>query len=242
MRIILIPLALLPMLCHAQNLQFEVQLDATLMPKNVVALPGSSGTKFALRDLYGTGTATTSRYRLIYDAGKGSEWVFLYAPLTFRGNGSLKSAVQFGGSTFSAGVATKAKYRFDSYRLTYRKVWRHWKNGSISIGGTLKVRDAEIRLEQGGTLGQTKNTGPVPLLHLLAKQELGGGWTVTGDLDFAAAPQGRATDLNLRLFRALTPTAEAFIGLRYFEGGADNPTVYSFAEFRSIGIGLAIKF
>ncbi|MFX8731599.1 hypothetical protein ABTM48_20655, partial [Acinetobacter baumannii] len=58
----------------------------------------------------------------------------------------------FVDQTFGAGTVD-ATYQFNSYRLTYRKPWK----GGWAIGATLKVRDAEISLQQGATAATERN-------------------------------------------------------------------------------------
>jgi len=58
------------------------------------------------------------------------------------------------------------KYRFDSYRASYRYVFYERERWSWSGGATLNIRDAEIRLQQGTLTRVEKNTGVVPLLAL----------------------------------------------------------------------------
>ncbi|MCG9895484.1 MAG: hypothetical protein MH204_08420, partial [Fimbriimonadaceae bacterium] len=102
--------------------------------------------------------------------------------------------------------------------------------------------DAEIALRQGGTFGQTRNTGLVPLLHIFGEEDLPGPWALSFDLDAAAAPQGRAIDAAARIHYTVQPGSDLFLSLRILDGGADNDEVYSFATVTSVALGWRVRF
>lgn len=174
---------------------------------------------------------------LSYDDRSGGTWKLLYAPFRQSGTGTLGAAASFDGQTFGAGHVG-ATYQFNSYRVTYRK---RWKNG-WSIGGTLKIRDAEIRLQQGATVGSEKNVGVVPLLNIFGEGSLGSGFEYEVELDGLAGGPGRAIDLSLRVRRPISPTAIAFVGYRVLEGGADIPRVRNFAWVNYFTVGVSFRF
>jgi len=119
------------------------------------------------------------------------------------------------------------------------------------VGGTLKVRDAEIRLVQGGTVHAERNTGFVPLLHIYGQGPLGAGWNYEVEMDGLAGGPGRAIDLSLRAKRPLGNMTEerplgnmteGFVGFRVLEGGADVPRVRNFAWVSYVSAGVTIRF
>jgi hypothetical protein len=102
------------------------------------------------------------------------------------------------------------------------------------------VRDATIALRQGTLQRSDEDLGLVPLLHLYGAYHLSDRTTLIMDFDGAAAPQGRAVDVALRLQYELPSGWHVFGGYRTLEGGADNDSVYTFVwlHFATIGAGL----
>ena len=52
----------------------------------------------------------------------------------------------FDGQSFAAGVPTRAAYKFNSYRLTYRYTLLCNRCWTLRIGATAKIRDARVQL------------------------------------------------------------------------------------------------
>ncbi len=237
---VLIPLSLIGMACvaHGERGPWTLDLESGLTSTryNSAQVPKSTGTEVDVARLVGKEWRTFGRISLIYQDRSGGSWKILYAPFRQSGNGSLGAATSFAGQNFAPGDA-EATYRFDSYRLTYRKPWK----GGWSVGGTLKIRDAEIRLRQGATVASESNTGFVPLLHVYGEGKLAAGFDYEVELDGLAGGPGRAIDLSLRVKRQLGPGTTGFLGYRVLEGGADVPRVKNFAWVNYITAGLIFR-
>jgi len=225
--------------------RFSVELEAgpAWQTRNDVQIPNdASGTRFALDEL--TGSGPFPAFRLYAEARLGSRNFLrlLVAPLSLEGTGTLTQPTRFNEVTFDPGVPTSATYRFDSYRLTwaYRLVadptWR------IDLGLTAKLRSAAIDLEQGNLTSSYDNVGFVPLLHLHAAWRPSVSWTLAFDADGAAAPQGRAFDVSLKLYRDLSDRWSLSAGYRTLEGGADVEDVYTFAWFHYLTVSAVYRF
>ena len=139
-------------------------------------------------------------------------------------------------------MPTRAKYRFDSYRLTWR--YRLLDDEALQgfVGFTGKIRDAEIELTQGGTSSRKTDTGFVPLLHVAGDWRFADGWRLSIDVDGSWAPQGRALDASLKTYVDLTDDLALGFGYRTIEGGADNDEVYTFAWVHQAVISLCYDF
>ena len=147
-----------------------------------------------------------------------------------------------GEDLIAAGQPVDVTYVFDSYRLSY--VYRFHSSGPVSFraGLTAKLRDAKIELAQGSLSSAKTNTGFVPLLYGGVRWQVTDALALDLDADAAAASQGRAEDVSLRLEARVSPAVDLFIGARTLEGGADNDEVYSFAWFAYAVGGVAIRF
>ncbi|MDH7569605.1 MAG: hypothetical protein QHJ73_08475 [Armatimonadota bacterium] len=225
-----------------ERLRVEVEAGPVWQLRNDVRVPGDSGTRFALDSLTGSGPAFAARAYLTVATGPKKEVRLLFAPLSIAGTGSLHTPVHFAGASYAAGVPTRGWYRFNSYRATYRWVWRDRESFRLWGGPTLKIRDARISLRQGSTSSSKSNVGVVPLLNVRGEWKLAPGWQVVADLDGLTAPQGRALDLALTLQRQLPGGYRAALGYRVLEGGADNDEVYAFAWLHYAVLSLSRGF
>ena len=162
------------------------------------------------------------------------------APLVIKGSGSLDKTVNFQGQTYAVG-GVEAKYRFDSYRATWRYTLREDRDWTWKAGATGKIRDAEITLRQGGVTSTKSDTGFVPLLHVYGERRLDGRSRVTFEGDGLAGGPGRAFDLSLRYVRDFGERVSGFAGVRILDGGADSSSVYNFARFHYLTFGLQYR-
>jgi hypothetical protein len=231
----LLPLLLLSVRADAQ-FGGAIEGDLTWQTRNDVRIPGNGGTKFDLTD-FTSDPKSSFRVYLGYLFGGRHELRALYAPFSLETTGQFSTPVVFEGATYAAGTSTKAKYMFNSYRLTYAYHFEARGSFRWAAGFTGKIRDAEIRLTQGGNSTAKADVGFVPLLNLQAFWDLGGDWLVRADFDGSAAPQGRAIDLGLFMEKDLKKSGIVFIGYRTIEGGADNDTVYNFAWLNKAVVG-----
>lgn len=243
---ILIAFALFMLSSHveAERLRWNIGLEtgAVWQDYNDVQIPGDTGTRFSLSDLVGNGPQPFLRLELFYDVTDKHQLRFLIAPLAYTENGVLDKNVEFDGQTFAAGENTEATYKFNSYRATYRYLFHNGPKWRWRVGGTLKIRDAEITLKQEGISASKTNVGIVPLLNLYGDYRLANRWQLIIDFDGLAAPQGRAIDLGLKINYDIDKNWYIGGGLRVLEGGADNDEVYNFAQFNYALISAGYRF
>ncbi len=209
---------------------------------NDVRYPGDSGTKISLsRDL----TLDQSmfwRARVSYSFGDHHTVSLLAAPLRLEGSGTVPRDVTFGEAVFPAGTFVQTKYRFDSYRVTYRYDFYRHDNLRLGIGLTGKIRDAAISIHSGTLSSEKANTGFVPLVNFRADLDISRRVGLLLDGDALAAPQGRAEDVLLAVTVRATKTIQAKFGYRILEGGADNDEVYTFALVNYLVLGAVWQF
>ena len=196
---------------------------------NDVRIPGEGGTKFSFTDDLETAPSFFFRLRAGVTFFERHTISFLYAPLTLTADGFPSGTIIFNGGTFSSGSYTQGKFRFDSYRLTYRYDFISNEDLVIGAGITAKIRDAAIRLENDTLSSEKKNTGFVPLINMRLQWNAFSPVSLLIEADALWAPQGRAEDIlvavQLQVNRNLTIRA----GYRMLEGGADNDEVYTFS-------------
>lgn len=226
-----------------QPLRVQLELDASWQGRNDVQIPNDSeGTRFDLDALTGSGPFLAGRTTVDLDLDGRNGLRFVAAPLRSQGTGTFDDEVDFQGETYAADTDTLARYRFDTYRLTWRWLMEEREDFLWRLGATLLVRDAEVELVQGDTTSKDDNVGLVPLLHVAAEQQLAPRWRLVGDLDAAVAPQGRAIDLGLMARFQAGESWDVSFGYRLLDGGADNDTVYSFATFHSLVVAVGWSF
>lgn len=225
----------------AERFRLELEGGAAWQLRNDFAVPGGAGTRLAV-DEANRGPFAAFRGTLWADVSKRTSLRLLAAPLRAKATLTPDAPVEFNGTTFVAGRPLDVAYVFDSYRLSW--VWRFRSRGPVSFraGLTGKVRDARIELSGEGLASAKENTGFVPLLYGGARWQVTDALALDLDVDAAAASQGRAEDVSLRLEARVSPKVDVFAGVRTLEGGADNDEVYSFAWFTYAVGGVAVRF
>jgi hypothetical protein len=219
-----------------------VELGAAWQLRNTAQVSNEPpNTRFKIDELTGDGPFPAGRVVLDWPLNEKHLLRFVIAPLGIDETGTASQPIVFQDTTFAPGPI-KVKYRFDSYRASYRYVFYERERWTWSGGATLNIRDAEIRLQQGTLTRVEKNTGVVPLLALEGQWRFAPGWYGLLDFEGLAAPQGRAIDAALKLACDVTPNITIAGGYRILDGGADNDDLYTFARFDSAVLGLTWRF
>jgi hypothetical protein len=177
---------------------------------------------------------------------KGDELRFVIAPFQQSGTGTPSSPILFDGSTFRAGVPLTVLYKFNTYRITYdAPIFESLRadGWELRLGGTLAVRDAQIKLSQPGIDRNFANWGPVPLLYFSAAKDLGAGWRILGEFDAFPAPGGGGLfDGSLKAAYDVTPNVALTVGARYQFGGASDSDFYNFLREWAGVVGVNFRF
>ena len=238
---ILATLALAGPAAAEDRFRLELEGGAAWQLRNDFAVPGDGGTRLSIDEANG-GPFAAFRGTLWADVSKRSSLRLLAAPLRTTATLTPETPVEFNGALFPAGQPLDVTYVFDSYRLSW--VYRFRSSGPVSFraGLTAKVRDAKIELEGSGLGSAKTNTGVVPLLYGGVRWQMTDALALDLDVDAAAASQGRAEDVALRLEAKVSPKVDLFVGARTLEGGADNDEVYSFATFVYAVGGVSFRF
>jgi hypothetical protein len=228
----------------AAQAKWQVDLESGLAVSgyNNVRIPGNTGTKLSLSRDLDIDQTVFWRARFSRMFGDKHSLSLLIAPLTFNAEGRLEKDLKFAGAEFSANTSVKAKYRFDSYRLTYRYDFYRRERLRLGIGFTGKIRDAAISVEGGEQKAEKANTGFVPLINFRAEWTISSRFGVLLDGDALAAPQGRAEDVLLALTTSTNKNLQFKFGYRLLEGGADNDEVYTFALVNYLVLGATWRF
>jgi len=144
-------------------------------------------------------------------------------------------------ATFPAGTHLDATFRFDSYRLTWRRKLVSRDDLDVWLGLSGNIRDAEISVEGGGQRATKANTGFVPLINFLIDWRFAKPWSLRAAGDALVGPQGRAEDVLLALLYDASASTTLFAGYRILEGGADNDEVYTFSLFHYAVAGIEVR-
>jgi hypothetical protein len=209
---------------------------------NDVRIPNETGTLFSLSEELAADPGYYVRVRLGFGWKSGHNVSVFAAPLTLKASGSVDRPILFNGDDFEAGVSLTGRYKFNSYRLTYRYDFVRGAKWRVGAGLTVKVRDAAIALGGGGMSSEKTNVGFVPLLNFRVLWQFHRNWSFLLDGDAAAAKQGRAEDVQLALQYRLNGRLTLRAGYRILEGGANVDEVYNFALVHFFGAGLRFEF
>jgi hypothetical protein len=213
----------------AGNLDVQIESGSLWFSRNDVKIPGDAGTRFDMRDLTGKGTDPYVRFYATYNFNELHALRLTVAPLEVSGTGRLREDVNFRGEIFVADTPAKGRYKFNSYRLTYRWSFYDQQRWRLGLGAAALVRDASITLEQGDKRRSKTDLGIVPLLHGYAKYRLNEQTSVVLDVEGSWAPMGRAVDASLTAQYDFHSGWYVSAGYRTLEGGVDNDKVYNFA-------------
>lgn len=226
----------------AAALKLDFEFGPVFFSKNDVRIPNATGTKFSLTDDLSTDASIYFRGRITYVIAKRHSVSFLAAPLRVQPKGTLDRDISFNGQNFTAGNLINARYRFDSYRWTYRFDLVKMERLIFGFGLTAKIRAAAIRLSNASLYSQYDNVGFVPLINLKFAWGFYGKFWLLFEGEGLGSTQGRAEDI---LFAILYQPTEKFIlklGYRFLEGGANVDDVYNFAFINYISIGTVLTF
>lgn len=222
--------------------QADIESGLATSGYNDLRIPGNTGTKFSLSSDLKIDPTVFWRARISHTFGDKHTLSVLAAPLRLEATGRLGKDISFSGGEFAVNTPVVAKYRFDSYRLTYRYDFYRRDRLRLGVGFTGKIRDAAISVEGGGQRSEKTNTGFVPLINFRAQWTINSRFGVLLDGDALAAPQGRAEDVLLAFTTSTSRNLQFKIGYRILEGGADNDEVYTFALVNYLVLGAAWRF
>ena len=220
----------------------NIQGAAVFTEKNDIRIPGDSGTKFSLSDDLSADTEYTGRLEAGYIHKERDYFGIVVAPLSVDSHGRVDRDINYAGTTFPAGTDLKATFRFDSYRVTWRRKLVAREKLDVWLGVSGNIRDAEITVEGGGQRAEKTNTGFVPLINFLIDWRIAKPWSFRVAGDALVGPQGRAEDVLFALLYDVSGATKVFAGYRILEGGADNAEVYTFSLFSFAGAGIEMRF
>lgn len=209
-----------------------------------VRIPNETGTLFSLKDDLPAESRLVFRLRLGYQFHPKHSVSVLFAPLTLNAQGSVDKDIFFNEDFFLAGTNIQALYKFNSYRLTYRFDFINSPKWKVGLGFTIKIRDAEVRLEDEEKSSSNTNLGFVPLLNFRVEWMFSPKISLLLEGDALASPggQGRAEDVLLALFYRLGDSVSIKAGYRILEGGADVESVYNFTLLNYVIVGAVFRF
>ncbi|TNF29022.1 MAG: hypothetical protein EP319_07815 [Deltaproteobacteria bacterium] len=225
-------ISILVLYSFSANAKLDLMLETggVWQYRNDVKIPGNTGTRVDF-DNYDQGPFFHYRAELFWNWGSNSNIRFVYAPFNTVVKGPLTENVSFNGKSFVSGQDLEVDYTFNSYRVTYFYSFFGTGDSQLNLGLTGKIRDAEIKFSQGAQESAYDNVGFVPLIYFEFQAPIGSIWLFNFNMDGAAASQGRAFDVALKLRRKISKDYKLGFGLRGLEGGADNDKVYTFSYF-----------
>jgi len=225
--------------------QWSMELETGLAFEsyNEVRIPNETGTFFDFtRDFSRTSAPFPFRFRPAYTFGKKNHVLGLVALLALDYDGPPPFAINFQGVEFSESEnLIIGFYKFNSYRLTYRRDLVHSDRFTLALGATAKLRDATVRLGAMERTARKDDLGFVPLIHLYLNYNFG-NWGLVFEGDGLTASQGRAFDLYGGVRVRMADDFYFKAGYRMLEGGADVEEVFNFALIHFASFGFQFKF
>lgn len=224
--------------------QFSLDVSGGLVAQsyNKVRVPNEEGTTFDLyKDFTLQGPAFYYSLKPGYTFRERNHFFLLYAPLSVNYEGAAPFEIRFENTTFQKGEHLDAFYKFNSYRVTYRRDVVSNDKWILGIGFTAKIRDAEIRLTAADQIDKKVDFGFVPLLNLYTEYRLS-KWSLFFEGDGLAGGPGRAFDFYLGGKIILNEHLKLKAAYRMVEGGANVESVYNFTMLHFANVGLIVTF
>jgi hypothetical protein len=221
---------------------FDMESGLVTTGYNDVRIPSNGGTLFSLKDDFNVRSSFFYRLRLTQIIKPRHTLSLLYAPLEIKSMGSQSKAIFFNGVNFEASTAIWSKYKFNSYRLTYRYDFIFKPQLLFGMGLTAKIRDASIRLLSENSSSEKTSLGFVPIINFNLRGMIDErfGFLLQGDA--LLAPQGRAEDIHAAVTYQIDESIRIRGGYRILEGGAKNDKVYGFSLFHYAAFGVSYAF
>ena len=157
-------------------------------------------------------------------------------------SGSFDRPINFHGGVLDPNVPTEAKFRFNSYRLTYRYNFYKTEKVTFGMGLTAKVRDAEISVSQPGNSISDDNVGLVPLINFQFAWRFAPDFSFVAEGDALASSRGRAEDVMAAIQWHASDSLALRLGYRMLEGGVDSDDTYNFSLFHYAIVGATLRF
>jgi len=232
------------LLNHAYaQISLDLESGAVWTGKNDVRVEGNTGTLFSLGgDLKSNDPSAYFRARSTWHINSRHEVSVLAAPLREEYSGSFATPVNFSGTAFAANAPTTVRYRFDSYRLTYRYNFVTTDTVTFGMGLTGKIRDASIEMNQGNVSARESNIGFVPLINFRLDWRFAPRFSLLVEGDALVGPNGRAEDVLAAVQYHATENLALRLGYRVLEGGVDSDSNYNSTLFHYLAAGVTWKF
>ena len=221
---------------------FSLESGAFFQAYNDFRVPNDGGTTLSFTDQFDRdGITIPIRVQARRTWSDRNHLTFLFAPLNLDYKGELDEDILFKGIEFARNQGISGFYKFNSYRISYRRDLIFTDNWTFGLGLTVKLRDATIRLTADTAHGRETDVGFVPLanLHLGYRNE---NWGVFLEGDGLASSQGRAFDFFIGGRYYPVDDFSLMLGYRFLEGGADVSDVYNFTLIHFISLGLTVEF
>jgi hypothetical protein len=230
---------------HLLSAQFSLDLESGAIINafyNEVKIPGDEGDFFDFENDFESSPTFFYRLRGNYTINERYTISVLFAPLQLNYNsGYFNSQILFNEVRFDANENLQGRYKFNSYRLTYRYNFVRNEKFKFGAGITAKIRDAAIKLYSHSQESEKTDFGFVPLLNFYASLNLSPAFLLILEGDALASTQGRAEDIFAGIGYTLIPDKLILKGgYRLLEGGADNEEVYNFTWLNYFSGGLVI--
>jgi hypothetical protein len=209
---------------------------------NDVRIPNETGTTFSFTDDFEIQVPVFPfRLKAAYTIAERNHIIALFAPLSIFYEGNAPFDIQFQQTLFQQGEFIRGFYKFNSYRLTYRRDFIRNERFLLGAGFTAKIRDATVRLQSDNQSGQKDDLGFVPLINLLVAYKFD-SWTLFLKGDGLFGGPGRAFDYVIAAEIPFTDFLSAKAGFRIIEGGANVDEVYNFTLIGSAVAALVLRF
>jgi len=221
----------------------DVGIGAIFSGYNDIRAPSDTGTEIlSLSDELDTEPTYFIKAR-VYHLIRRKHYVSVYvAPVRMTSSGEVNRSITFGGEEFPANTPLEAKYKINSYRLTYRYYLIRLRRLQAGLGLTADIKNSSISLAGGGMRAEETDTNILPLVGFNAYLTLTGNLGIIFEADVLALAKGRTEDILFALQYRLNNFVNLRMSYRMLEGGVDKTDIYNFALLNHFAVGTSISF
>ena len=122
----------------------DIESGVVLSGYNDVRSPGTTGTRLSLSEELEADPTFFFRARLGFTFRERHTLMALYAPLLVESEGQVDRIVAFEGVDFPANTPLRSRFRFNSYRLTYR--YDLYRSDRLQAGSPSRLSARSVRV------------------------------------------------------------------------------------------------
>ncbi len=144
--------------------RLELEFGPLIQRDNALAAPPEGGSLLDFSEFQERGVFTAQSTLTMFARGQ-SDWSFVTSPLELRNRVQFEDPIDFANVGFAPDTDTATRFRFNEFRLRYRKQVLERGRWDVRLGASLAYQETRVNLLQGPVTAQVEDSRLVPLVH-----------------------------------------------------------------------------